>query len=132
MGATLAESTDTVLVDMEASVEHMRRATVRHVEGLLVVTEPYYRALESAGRLIRLARELELPTILGVANKVRSEREEQAIRTYFEGLDVPVVAVIPFDDAVGEADFEGRSLIEFRPEAPAVRAIEKLAEAVWT
>lgn len=119
-------------MDMEASVEHMRRATVRHVDGLLVVTEPYYRALESAGRLIRLARELGLTKILGVANKVRSEREEQAIRTYFEGLEVPLISVIPFDEAVGEADFEGRPLIDFRPEAPAVRAIEILAEQVWT
>ena len=112
LNVTLTETTHTVLVDMEASIEHMRRATIRHVDTLLVITEPYYRALEAAGRLIRLARQLKIQKILGVANKVRTDREEAAIRTYMKGLDVPMAAVIPFDEAVGEADLDGKALLD--------------------
>ena len=126
----MEETERIVVVDMEASIEHMRRATVRHVDTLLVVTEPYYRAFEAAGRLIRLARELEIPKILGVANKVRTDREEAAIRTYLEGLDVSIAAVIPFDEAVGEADVDGKALLDHRPNAAAVGAIEQLATQV--
>lgn len=128
LGATLEQTDRMVIVDMEASVEHMRRATVRHVDTLLVVAEPYYRALEAARRLIELARELGIERILAVANKVRSEKEEQAIRGFLDRLDVPLAQVVPFDPAVGEADLEGRSLLDHRPEAESVAAIRALAD----
>ncbi len=128
LGATLKQTDRMVIVDMEASVEHMRRATVRHVDTLLVVAEPYYRALEAARRLIELARELGIGRILAVANKVRSEKEERAIRTFLERLDVPLAEVVPFDPAVGEADLEGRALLDYRPDAESVAAIRALAD----
>ena len=131
LAATLAEIKGRVLVDMEASLEHMRRGTVRHLDHLLVVTEPYYRSLESAGRLLRLALELGIPRVGVLANKVRSAGEEEAIRTYLEGQDVPLVAVIPFDDAVTEVDLHGRALIDGRPEARVVRALEEIVVDLW-
>jgi len=132
LGAALADAPQTVLVDMEASVEHMRRATVRHVETLLVVTEPYYRALQSAARLIRLARGLGIPHILGVANKVRTGEEEAAIRTWLDRLEVETLAVIPFDESIGEADLKGAAILDHKPDAAAVAAIGRLAERVLT
>src|SRR5437762_2621239 len=41
---------DVTVLDMEASIEHLTRGTVRNVDVLLVVTEPYYRSLETMGR----------------------------------------------------------------------------------
>ena len=130
LGAAIEECDVPVVVDMEASVEHMRRATVRHVDVLLVVTEPYYRSLEAARRLIELARELEIGRIAVVANKVRSQPEEQAIRTFLDRFDAPLAGVIPFDPAVGETDLEGRSLLDYRPASTAVAAIRSLTEQV--
>lgn len=130
LGAALEETEHSVVLDMEASIEHMRRGTVRHIDILLVVVEPYYRALEAAGRLIRLARELDIGKIWAVANKVRSPAEEQAIRTYLEGRDIPLKVVVPFDPKVGEADLEGKALLDYRPDAAAVGAIEELTATV--
>jgi|FLYL01.1.fsa_nt_gi CO dehydrogenase maturation factor len=131
VGAALSEANEAVVLDMEASLEHMRRGTVRHIDTLLIVTEPYYRALESAGRLIRLARELNIPQILGVANKVRHADEKEAIRSYLSGLEVPLVAVIPFDEQVAQADMAGKALLDTYPEAPSVRAIEALRQRIF-
>lgn len=131
VGAALSESHQSVVLDMEASLEHMRRGTVKHVDTLLVVTEPYYRALESAGRLIRLAREMEIPNIFGVANKVRNEAEEEAIRSYLDGLSVPLVATIPMDESIREADLQGKALLDMFPDAPAVHAIQGLSQHVF-
>ncbi len=68
---------------MEASLEHMRRNTVRHIDTMLVVTEPYFRSLEAARRLFRLASEVPIKKVFGVANKVRNMSEENAIRSFF-------------------------------------------------
>lgn len=130
LGAALEETDQPIVIDMEASIEHMRRGTARYVDTLLVVTEPYFRALQAAGRLVELARELGVGRILAVANKVRSPAEEQAIRAYLAGIDVPLAAVIPFDPAVGEADLEGKPLLDYRPDAPAVAAIRRLTSEV--
>ena len=131
VGAAIDQSLEPIVVDMEASLEHMRRGTVKHVDTLLIETEPYYRALESAGRLIRLAREMGLTGILGVANKVRTPAEEEVIRNYFAALEIPVIAVIPFDDSVTAADLEGLSVLDRAPNSPSMLAVQQLADTLF-
>lgn len=123
-------SSDVTVLDMEASIEHLTRGTVRNVDVLLVITEPYYRSLETTGRVVPLARELGLDRVWVVANKVRSDRDEAAIREYCAKRSFEVISIIPFDESITEADHQGRSLIDFLPTAPAVRVIEALADAV--
>lgn len=131
MGELPAQRPDDVtIVDMEASIEHLTRGTVREVDALLVVAEPYYRALETAGRLVPLGRELGVERVWVVANKVRDARDEAAIRQYCAAREIEVVGVVPFDEAVTEADAEGRALLDCRPEAPAVVAITHLADTL--
>lgn len=131
VGAAIEQANEPIVVDMEASLEHMRRGTVKHVDTLLVVTEPYYRALESAGRLVRLAKEMGLTGIYGVANKVRSSAEEEVIRNYFAVLEIPLIAVIPFDDSVTASDNAGISALDHNPEAPSMIAVRQLAQTLF-
>jgi len=126
-GATTA---DVTILDMEASLEHLARGTVRHVDALLVITEPYYRSLETAGRLVPLARDLGLERVWVVANKVRADRDEAAIRAYCDRRSFDVIGSVPFDESIAEADRLGRALIDFAPTAPAVVAIEALADGL--
>ncbi len=121
---------DVTILDMEASIEHLSRGTVRHVDTLLVVVEPYFRALETLGRIVPLARELGIPKIFVVANKVRSADDDAAIRDYCDRLGVSVIGSIPFDEAVQEADRLGRALIDYMPTAPAVLAIAELTDRI--
>jgi CO dehydrogenase maturation factor len=121
---------DITIVDMEASIEHLTRGTVRNVDALLVVTEPYFRALETAGRLVPLAHDLGLERVWVIANKVRGIRDEAAIREYCAGHDFEVIGVVPFDEAVTEADHAGQALIDHAPDSPAVAAIARVADTI--
>jgi len=123
-------SSDVTILDMEASLEHLARGTVRHADALLVVTEPYYRSLETTGRLVPLARDLGIPHVWVVANKVRTGRDDSAIVEHCRRHSFKLVASIPFDESVSEADRSGRSLIDVDPAAPAVAAIERLADVL--
>ena len=118
------------ITDMEASIEHMSRATVRHVDAMLMVTEPYFRSLETVGRMAPLARELGIEHVWAVANKVRSARDEEIIRSYCADHGIEVGAVVPWDEAIQEADREGRALMDYEPAAPAVIAVEGIADLV--
>src|SRR5207249_38306 len=113
-----------------ASIEHLSRGTVRNVDALLVVTEPYYRSLETTGRIVPLARELGLERIWVVANKVRADRDAAAIREYCVRHGFELVGTLPVDERVAEADAIGRALIDLTPDAPAVAAIDELASRI--
>ena len=123
-------SGEITVLDMEASIEHLTRGTVRNVDVLLVITEPYYRSLETAGRMVPLAQELGLERVWVVANKVRSERDEAAIREYCARREFDVIGVLPFDESVTEADRQGCSVIDYAPTAAAVVAVQALADVV--
>ncbi len=118
------------ITDMEASIEHMSRGTTRHVDAMILVTEPYFRSLETVGRMAPLAEELGIKYIWAVANKVRSARDEEIIRSYCADHGVELAAVVPWDEAIQEADREGRALMDYQPAAPAVVAVEGIADVV--
>ena len=115
---------------MEAGLEHLKRGTLEHADTLLIVIEPYFKSLEAAGRVVELARNLGVPIVYAVANKVQSARDETAIRSFCATKSLPVVAVVPLDDDVSEAERQGCAPIDFAPDAAAVAAIRSLARGV--
>ena len=125
-----ARPDDVTILDTEASIEHMTRGTVRTSDAVLLVTEPYYRSLETTGRLAPLARELGIPHVWAVANKVRAPRDEAAVREYCERHGIELVGVVPFDERVTEADQQGRALLDVAPTSAAVAAIGVLADVL--
>lgn len=128
MGELPKEGGAIAVLDMEASIEHLTRGTVRHTDVLLVVTEPYYRSLETTGRIVPLAQDLGVERVLVVANKVRTVRDEEAIREYCARRDFSVIGTVPFDAAVTEADLHGRAVIDHAPSSLLVKAIEAIAD----
>lgn len=124
------------VADMEAGLEHLSRSdgTLRHIDLLLVVLEPYRKALETARRTLALASELGIPRIYGVANKVRDAGEAAEVEAFAAALGMPMLGSVPFDETVRLADREGRAIIDVAPESRAVAAIGGLldaAERTW-
>ena len=128
LGHLVEQTHQMTIVDMEASVEHMSRGTPRHADVLLIVTEPYYRSLEAMGRIASLARELEIKRVYVVANKVRSQRDEEAVRRYCSERGLEILAVLPFDEEVLEADQTGTPVLDADAESAYVRLVEQLVE----
>jgi CO dehydrogenase maturation factor len=119
------QSRQLTILDMEASSEHMRRGTPRAADILLVVTEPYYRSLETAARQVPLAQELGIKQIFVIANKVRNSREEEALRRFCTEHDMNLITILPFDEAVTEADETGTPILD---QAPASRYVQDVAK----
>ena len=128
MGQLVEEVKQLTVTDMEAGLENFTRGTPRHADTLLIVLEPYYKSLETGRRIVELSRELGVPRILGVANKVRSKEDEAAIRQFADSHQLELSAVVPHDDAVLEADRQGRSPMDLFPDAPMVLAVQGLAD----
>jgi CO dehydrogenase maturation factor len=123
----LEESEQVTLLDLEASLEQMKRGTSKYVDVLLCVVEPYYRSMEAVARFQRLGKELEIKHIVAIANKVKNAEDEEAIRQFCRQTDLPVIAVIPFDAIVSEADKSGSLDMDAIDHSPALKAISQLA-----
>ncbi len=100
---------DALIMDMEPGVEHLGRATARAVDTMIVVIEPGQRSIDSAARVIRLAREIGLSNLQFVANKVNGRADEQFIRQAFPHHDL--LGIIPFSEEIRRSDRSGKSVL---------------------
>lgn len=69
----IMHKTQWLIVDLEAGVEHLGRGTVSSVDGLVVVSEPSMRSLQTASEISRLAGDLGLKRQAMVLNRVEAE-----------------------------------------------------------
>ena len=111
---------------MEAGLEHLGRGTTEHADVLLIIVEPYYRALEAGRHTKELASELGIPRIYALANKIRSEAEETAVRAFCRQHDMSLIATIPFDEQIWLAEAQGVGVVDADPDGPFVTAIREL------
>lgn len=116
------------VIDMEASPEHLSRGTTRHADVLLLITEPYYRSLETTRRLAALAAELPIPRVAVVVNKVRSPADSDAVAEFCSRHGLARAGDIPWVEDVLAADAAGLSLLDVAPDSPAVAAIGAIAD----
>jgi CO dehydrogenase maturation factor len=107
---------DVLILDMYAGVEHLGRATADFVDAMLVVAEPTRRSLGTAAQIARLAGDIGLTRLYLVGNKGR----DAADAAFFaEALpELPLLAVMPADPAVMEADRRGAAVYD---QVPALR-----------
>lgn len=116
-----------VVVDMEASPEHLSRGTVRHVDAVCLVAEPYYRSLETVRRMAALVAELPVQRVAVAANKVRSPADEEAIVDFCQRHGLQLVGVVPWSDEVVAADRRRVPVADWAPASPVVDAIREVA-----
>lgn len=124
----LIQRGEALVMDMVAGLEHLGRGTARRMDAMLVVVEPRMKSMDTMRRILRLAEEIEIKEVLAVGNKVGNETERRFIEENMDAMGVPVVAYVPYDDAVGEADMKGIPTIEYDSDSPAVHAVAELKD----
>lgn len=91
-----------LVLDMEAGLEHLGRGTAQHVGALLIVVEPSAASARTAARIARLARGLGLRLPGAVVNKASGAESLDRVRRHLEGLDV--LAALPLEAAIASAE----------------------------
>jgi CO dehydrogenase maturation factor len=106
---------EVVVMDMEAGIEHLGRATASAVDKLIVVVEPGRRSIDTAEHIRELASEIQLSQVYIVGNKIRSPKDEDFLRRNLPDFDI--LGFLPYADALIEADLDGRSPYDVESEA---------------
>ncbi len=122
----LLREKETVLLDMVAGLEHLGRGTAAAVDAMYIVVEPGQRSIGVAEDIARMAKELNIPSVWVVANKVRAEEDLDFIRKHIG--DVPLAGWLPRDDRVVEADQLSAAVYDASSDlAERVKAIAKVS-----
>jgi CO dehydrogenase maturation factor len=120
---------DVCILDTEASPEHLSRGTAQYADVMLVVVEPYFKSLETGRRMAALAKDLGLERVALIANKMRDERDLEAVQEFAARNELEIGGIIPFDESMQGAERAGKSPFDFAPDTPAVQAIEDVARS---
>jgi len=109
----LLRKDEVLIMDMEAGIEHLGRATAGAVNAFIVVVEPGKRSLQTARTVARLASDIGVKNLFVVANKVRGPDDETFIR---ENLpDMEILGFLPMSPVAIEADLAGKTVFDMDP-----------------
>ena len=113
---------DIVVMDMEAGVEHLGKATSASVDALVIVVNPGARSRLAAEKIRKLGKDIGIKRIVVLANRVKDQQDEDLIRSSMDGFDI--IGFIPEENEIVSADRLGT-----RPYGDISEAPEQLRRA---
>jgi CO dehydrogenase maturation factor len=104
----IVERNETVILDMEAGLEHLGRGTTGSMDALLIVVEPGQKSLQLAMRIDKLAADLGIKKVVFVGNKVQTPEDDMLIRR-----SVPadrLIGILGYDQGIRRSDMNGSAV----------------------
>lgn len=120
----LAGSYACMVMDNEAGMEHLSRATTQNVDELLLISDHSVKGVRTVARIRDLVAELGLIVKREsvIINLVPGELDP-CIREEMAKLGIEALTVVPLDENVCEYDLNSQPLLELPDNSPAVEAV---------
>jgi len=123
----VVERDEAVVLDLEAGVEHIGRGTARQVDALLIVADSNLKSLEIAKHIFDMAKDAGMQRLYLVGNRIMNETQKQVVTSFAEKNGLPLLAFVPFDQKVIEADMLGETPL-MNEKIEAVKTIDNICE----
>lgn len=91
---------ESVVMDMEAGVEHLGRATAGFVDNLFVITEPGLGSMDAARKIVRLASDIKIKAVSVILNKAKGKEDIDFVKENIR--PIALTGSIPFNEKVPE------------------------------
>jgi CO dehydrogenase maturation factor len=120
-----------VVIDNEAGMEHLSRRTTRDVQHLLIVSDPSQRGLVAAQRIADMSRELDIRIEKAylIVNRVQGDLPNET-KEFVERIGIPLLGVIPADEAISTYDLSGRPLVELPDNSPVYNSVAEMLKRI--
>ena len=116
------------VIDNEAGMEHIARGTLPHVDTLLLVSDCSRRGIQAVGRIAEMVKELNLkPTTMRlIVNRAPNGVLSEGVKEEIAAQNLDLLGVLPQDEAVYEADCDGRPSSKIPDSSPMKQALHAL------
>ncbi len=117
-----------ILVDMEAGIEHLGRATAIGVNEMLVVVEPSQASIETAYRAKTLANDIGITHLRVIGNRIQSSDEKEFLVEHIKDIDI--MGFLDFSDEIRKINLKKASALDIDGK-PVEQMKELLTQAGW-
>ena len=116
------------VIDNEAGMEHIARGTLPHVDTLLLVSDCSRRGIQAVGRIAEMVQELNLKpgTMRLIVNRAPNGVLSEGVKEEIAAQKLDLLGVLPQDEAVYEADCDGRPSSKLPDSSPMKQALHGL------
>ncbi|MGM9552784.1 MAG: AAA family ATPase [Faecousia sp.] len=116
------------VIDNEAGMEHIARGTLPHVDTLLLVSDCSRRGIQAVGRIAEMVKELNLKpgTMRLIVNRAPNGVLSEGVKEEIAAQNLDLLGVLPQDEAVYEADCDGRPSSKIPDSSPMKQALHAL------
>jgi septum site-determining protein MinD len=126
-----AEESDYVLVDCPPGLDQTVENIMQACDELMIVTMPTQTSGVNAAQIIEKAKEMRVPILGTVVNKVAGDPEIELVEREVEMMtESHILQQIPHDETMRESLFENKPIVEHKPLAEAALEIKDLAATV--
>lgn len=118
---------ESLVMDMEAGLEHLGRATAQSMDALIVVVDGSSWSRQTARRVHKMADDIGMRRILAAANRIGEPAELEEIRKDLD--DIPLIGQVPYDARLSRGvfhispDSEASPAAVLQEQLPAIKAI---------
>ncbi|MBF0315327.1 MAG: AAA family ATPase [Oligoflexia bacterium] len=98
VNSLLWKTSDVVILDMGAGIEHLTRGTAKGVDALVIVVEPTLNSCAMGKTIKQLAADLEIKSIVYLANKIRGHQERAFVLEQLQGEQI--LGTLPYEEKI--------------------------------
>jgi CO dehydrogenase maturation factor len=121
---TMLQRKEVVVVDLDAGVECMGRASILGIDALIVVVEPGSRSIETATNIANMSKDLGVKLVAVIVNKATAPAQLDVIK---QKLRLPILTSIDYSPSIQQADLDRKSVFLSDP-----NVVQRLTEAKQT
>ena len=108
---TILQRTEAIIVDLDAGVEFLGRASVLGIQVLVIVLEPGSRSIETANHIAQMAQEMGITQIAAIINKITDPSQVDIIQEQLNN-NIPILGGLPHSMSLPLADLNGVPALE--------------------
>lgn len=113
--------TENVFMDSAAGLGEEARAAMEAADEIIIVTNPEITAVTDALKAIKLAEEMNKPVAGVIVTRYQGNKLDMSISNIKDMLEVPIIGIIPEDDAIKESHFKKNAVIHTHPKSRAAK-----------
>lgn len=101
---------EVVIVDMEAGIEHLGRATSKSIDLMLIVVEPGLRSIKTAEKILVMGEDIGIRNFGIIGNKIQNADQKEWVKKQLPGKRI--LGMISYHDIIRDSDLEQKPLID--------------------
>ena len=126
----LRKIADHILLDSSAGLGEEAKSAIRAADEVIVITNPEISAVTDALKTIKLAEQMNKKVLGVIITRHQGKNWEMDLETIKDMLEVPLLGIIPEDEAIKESQRMKNAVIHTHPRSKSAKAYRKVVRRI--